>query len=124
MQADGTNARRLTERVGYDGGAFFSWDGRFIVYRAGAPADDAERDEYRALLRQHLVRPRKLELFVMRPDGTAVTQITRNGAANFAPFMHPDSRRVIFSSNLHDPTGRTFALYLINTDGTDLERLT
>jgi Tol biopolymer transport system component len=70
------------------------------------------------------VRPRRLEIFVMRADGTGVTQVTRNGAANFAPFMHPDSRRVIFSSNLHDPTGRTFALYLVNVDGSGLERVT
>ena len=31
---------------------------------------------------------------------------------------------MIFASNLHDPTARTFALYLINTDGTNLERIT
>ncbi len=124
MDADGRNVRRLTEGVGYDGGAFYSWDGRFIVFRAARPVDAAEEAEYRALLRQGLVRPRRLEIFVMRPDGTGVAQLTRNGAANFAPFMHPDSRRVIFSSNLHDPTGRTFALYLINVDGSGLERVT
>ena len=124
MDADGAGVRRLTDRTGYDGGAFYSWDGRFIVYRAATPADDAERDEYRALLRQGLVRPRRLEIFVMRPDGSGVVQVTRNGAANFAPFMHPDSRRIVFSSNLHDPTGRSFALYLIGVDGTGLERIT
>jgi len=124
MDADGRNVRRLTDGVGYDGGAFFSWDGRFIVFRAGRPADAAEEGEYRALLRGGLVRPRRLEIFVMGADGTRVTQVTRNGAANFAPFMHPDSHRVIFSSNLHDPTGRTFALYLINVDGSGLERVT
>lgn len=124
MDADGANVRRLTDRVGYDGGAFFSWDGRFIVYRAATPGDEAERLEYVKLLGQGLVRPRRLEIFVMRADGTGVTQVTRNGAANFAPFLHPDSRRVIFASNLHDPTGRTFALYLINTDGSGLERVT
>jgi TolB protein len=123
MDADGRNVRRLTEGAGYDGGAFFSWDGRFIVFRAARPAG-ADLEEYRTLLRQGLVRPRRLEIFVMRPDGTGVTQVTRNGAANFAPFMHPDSRRVVFSSNLHDPTGRSFALYLINTDGSGLERVT
>jgi TolB protein len=124
MDADGRNVRRLTEGVGYDGGAFYSWDGRFIVFRAARPVDAAEEAEYRALLRQGLVRPRRLEIFVMRPDGTGVAQVTRNGAASFAPFMHPDSRRVIFSSNRHDPTGRTFALYLINVDGSGLERVT
>ena len=60
----------------------------------------------------------------MRADGTGLTQVTRNSAANFAPFMHPDSRRVIFSSNVHDPAGRGFALYLVNVDGSGLERVT
>ena len=123
MDAEGGNVRRLTHGAGYDGGAFFSWDGRFIVFRAARPVG-AELDEYRALLRQGLVRPRRLEIFVMRPDGTGVTRLTRNDAANFAPFMHPDSRRVIFSSNLHDPGGRNFALYLVNDDGSGLERVT
>jgi Tol biopolymer transport system component len=38
--------------------------------------------------------------------------------------MHPDSRKIVFSSNLHDPSGRSFALYLIDRDGGGLERLT
>ena len=124
MNTDGGDVRRLTDRPGYDGGAFFSWDGRSIVYRAGYPETPAERDEYRELLRRSLVRPRRLELYVMRTDGTGVRQITRNGAANFAPFLHPNGEQVIFSSNLHDPTGRTFALYLANLDGSGLERVT
>ena len=31
---------------------------------------------------------------------------------------------MIFSSNLHDPEGRNFDLYLINLNGTGLERVT
>jgi Tol biopolymer transport system component len=124
MNADGSGVRRLTDRPGYDGGAFFSWDGRFIVFRAGYPETREEREEYAELLRRHLVRPRRLEIFVMRSDGTGVTQVTRNGAANFAPFMHPNSQQVVFSSNLHDPAGRSFALYLVNVDGSGLERIT
>jgi Tol biopolymer transport system component len=124
MNADGSGVRRLTDRPGYDGGAFFSWDGRFIVFRAGYPETREEREEYAALLRRHLVRPRRLEIFVMRSDGTGVTQVTRNDAANFAPFMHPNSQQVVFSSNLHDPAGRSFALYLVNVDGSGLERIT
>ena len=124
MDANGSNPRRLTDRLGYDGGAFFSWDGRFIVFRAGYPESAQEREEYASLLGQRLVRPRRLDIFVMKADGTGVTRVTRNGAANFAPFMHPNSQQVIFSSNLHDPSGRTFALYLIHVDGSGLERVT
>jgi TolB protein len=124
MDTDGGNVRRLTDRLGYDGGPFFSWDGRSIVYRAGYPETTAERDEYLDLLRRSLVRPRTLEIFVMKADGTGVRQVTRNGAANFAPFMHPNGQQIIFSSNLHDPSGRSFALYLVNMDGSGLERVT
>lgn len=51
-------------------------------------------------------------------------QITSNGAANWAPFLHPDGERIVFSSNLHDPGRFDFALYLIRRDGRGLERLT
>jgi TolB protein len=124
MDADGRNVRRLTDHPGYDGGPFFSWDGRFIVFRASRPAPGAEMDEYRALLTRGLVRPGTLEIYVMRADGRALTQVTKLGAASFAPFLHPNNQQIIFSSNVHDPTGRTFALYLVNVDGSGLERVT
>jgi Tol biopolymer transport system component len=60
----------------------------------------------------------------MEADGSGKRQITNNGFANWAPFMHPDNRRIIFSSNLHDPERRTFSLYIINIDGTGLKRIT
>lgn len=124
MDADGSHVRRLTDRTGYNGGPFFSWDDRAIVFRSAHPETRAEIEEFETLLKQSIVRPRRLELFVMRADGTGLRQVTRNGAANFAPFMHPNGEQIIFSSNLHDPTGRTFALYLVNVDGSGLERVT
>ena len=123
MDADGGNVQRLTDQPGYDGGPFFSWDGRFIVFRASRPAG-AELDEYRALLQRGLVRPRALEIYLMRADGTGLARITTQGGANFAPFLHPNNQQIIFSSNVHDATGRTFALYLVNVDGSGLERIT
>jgi TolB protein len=38
--------------------------------------------------------------------------------------VDPDARQIIFSSNHHDPSGRTFALWLVNVDGSGLERVT
>ncbi len=124
MDADGTNKRQLTEREGYQGGAFFSPDGDRIVYRAFHPRDDEEREEYRRLLDEGLVAGGRLDIFVMDADGSNKRQVTDNGASNFAPFFHPDGERIIFSSNLHDPGGRSFNLYLIGVDGTGLERVT
>jgi Tol biopolymer transport system component len=124
MDADGSHVRRLTDRTGYNGGPFFSWDSRAIVFRAAYPETRSEIEEFETLLKQSLVRPRRLEIFLMRPDGTGLRQVTRIGAASFAPFMRPNGEQIIFSSNLHDPTGRTFALYLVNVDGSGLERVT
>ncbi|HEY0674144.1 MAG TPA: hypothetical protein VGD27_17850, partial [Longimicrobiales bacterium] len=73
---------------------------------------------------QGLVRPSKLDIYVMNADGSNKRQLTNNGAANFAPFFHPNGRQIIFSSNMHDPRGRNFDLYLINVDGSGLERVT
>jgi TolB protein len=124
MDADGRNVRRLTEAPGYDGGAFFSWDGRFIVFRASRPESREELDDYRALLARGLVRPRRLDVYLMDADGSRLTRVTRLPGANFAPFLHPNGRQIVFASNLHDPVGRGFALYLVNVDGSGLERLT
>jgi Tol biopolymer transport system component len=124
MNSDGTGVRRLTRKTGYDGGPFFSWDGKYIVYRAYHPKTAAELSEYESLLKQSLIKPTRAEIFIMNGDGSHQRQITQNGAANWAPFLHPNNHQIIFSSNLHDPDRRTFSLYTVNIDGTGLKRLT
>ena len=124
MNADGTGTRRLTYEKGYDGGPFFSWNGKTIVYRAHHPKTKEELKEYESLLSQNLVKPTRAEIFIMSANGSNKRQVTHNGAANWAPFLHPNNRQIIFSSNLHDPERRSFSLYLINVDGTGLERIT
>jgi Tol biopolymer transport system component len=124
MDADGRNVRRLTDEPGYDGGAFYSWDGRLIVFRASRPDSREELESYRALLARGLVRPGRLDIYLMNTDGTGLRRVTRLAGANFAPFVHPNGRQIVFSSNLHDPSGRGFALYLVNVDGSGLERVT
>jgi Tol biopolymer transport system component len=127
MGVDGSNLRQLTNTAGYDGGPFFSPDGKQIVYRAYHPTDSAELAEYRSLLAQHIVRPNKMEIWLMQADGSNQHQITHLGGANFAPFFTPDGRRIIFSSNYRNPRGpgaRNFDLYLIDPDGSNLEQVT
>jgi TolB protein len=123
MRVDGTNLKRLTFQPGYDGGPFFSPDGKRIVYRAWHPTDTA-LVSYRELLRQRLVRPNRMEIWVMNADGSDQHQITNLGGANFAPYFTPDGRKIIFSSNYKNPKSRDFELYLVNPDGTGLEQVT
>jgi Tol biopolymer transport system component len=123
MNPDGSGVERLTDQPGYDGGAFFSLDGKWIVWRASRPAGQALQD-YQALLKQGLIRPGQLELYIMNLEDRQPIQLTDNGAANFGPYWHPDGRHIIFSSNLHDPGGRDFDLYLIDIETRVLERIT
>jgi TolB protein len=124
MDADGSNVRRLTDDVGYEGGAFFSADGSRIVYRASRPTTPQEVARYRALLERNLIGSAPLDIWIMDADGSNKQRVTDNGAANFAPFMHPDGQRIIFSSNMADPRGRVFNLFIVNIDGTGLEQVT
>jgi Tol biopolymer transport system component len=114
--------RRLTHTPGYDGGAFYSADCTKLVWRASRP-EGADLDEYRRLLAQGLVRPSRMELFVAKADGSEPRQVTRNGAANFCPYFHPDARRIIYSSNA-GASPREFDLWLVGEDGSGGERVT
>jgi Tol biopolymer transport system component len=61
---------------------------------------------------------------VANADGTQARQITKNGAANFAPYFTKDGKRIIFASNVDDPKRRKFELYVIGVDGSGLTRIT
>lgn len=124
MNANGTDVRRLTNTPGYDGGAWWSPDGKQIVYRANHPTDSTELRAYRDLLAQRLVRPAKVELFLMNADGSNQHQITHLGGANFGPSWTPDGKKIIFASNYLSPHSGNFDLFLVNTDGSGLEQLT
>ena len=123
MNADGSGVERLTNEVGYDGGAFFSYDGQWICWRASRPGG-AELTDYLSLLSKALVRPSKLEIYVMNLKDRTPIQLTSNGAANFGPYFHPDGKRVIFASNLADPKGRNFDLFLVDVATKEIEQVT
>jgi len=124
MNLDGTGLKRLTHKIGYDGGAFFSPNSQQIVFRAHYPKDPKAIADYQRLLKDHLVRPSQMDIFVMDVDGTNVHQLTNNGKANFAPYWHPSGKKILFASNMNDPKRRNFDMFLINADGTDLEQVT
>ena len=124
MDLDGSHQRRLTHALGYDGGAWHSHDSKWIVWRANRPTTSAEIKEYKELFAQNLVKPDKMELWIMRADGSEQQQITHFGGANFAPYFFPGDKKIIFASNMKDPKGGNFDLYSINRDGTGVEQIT
>jgi TolB protein len=124
MNEDGSGKRQVTDVPGYDGGAFFSRDGKRLVWRANHPKEPAALDRYRALLAENLTTPMRMEIFVADADGGNRRQITNFGCASFAPTFTPDGQEIIFSSNRHDCDGRRFELYVMNVDGSGLEQVT
>ncbi|MGH1363342.1 MAG: TolB family protein [Calditrichia bacterium] len=124
MDLDGGNQKRLTNLRGYDGGPFFSPDGSQIVFRASRPRTPEEQEDYNELVEKGYVRPTALEIYVMDVDGENIRQVTNLGKASFAPYFHPDGKRIIFSSNINSKSGRNFDLYIINVDGSGLEQVT
>ncbi|MEZ4700737.1 MAG: hypothetical protein R2834_10440 [Rhodothermales bacterium] len=115
---------QLTNTLGYDGGAFFSPDGSQIVWRASRPTGE-DADVYKDLLADGFVEPKSLNVFVANNDGSNVRQVTDLPGANWAPFFHPDGKRILFSSNHHDTeSGRQFAVFMIDMDGSNLTQIT
>lgn len=127
---DGTDMKQVTHEPGYDGGAFFSHDGRSLVYRTtrfspqGTPEGEVERASYRELLARNMVQPGRMDLYVIGADGSGRRRLTDLPGASFAPYFYPDDRRVIFSTNHHESEARNFDLYAIGVDGQRLERIT
>jgi Tol biopolymer transport system component len=97
MDAQGKRLRRLTDTPGYDGGPFWSPDGRRIVWRRFSEQGDSA------------------EIFTMNADGGDVRQLTRLGALSWAPFYHPSGAYVIFATNVHGFDD--FELYLVDAEG-------
>ena len=111
MNADGSGQTRLTRTPGYDGGPFFSPDGKRIVWRrfdeSGAIAD----------------------VYTMALDGSDVRQVTKFDSMSWAPYYHPSGKYIIFTSNklgfsnfeLHmvDTEGRSAPIRVTFTDGFD-----
>jgi Tol biopolymer transport system component len=123
MNLDGSGLEQLTDELGYDGGAFFSPDGSKLVYRAFHPRSEEDRARYLSHLEQDEIEPLALQIMTLELASRVRRQVTDNGAANFAPYWHPDGERILYSSN-QDGGGRNFDIWMIREDGRGNERIT
>jgi Tol biopolymer transport system component len=98
MPADGGEQKRLTSVPGYDGGPFFTHDGKRIVWR---------RFDAQGLI---------ADVFTMNLDGSDVKQITSFGSMSWAPYEHPSGEYILFASN---KLGfENFEIFIVDTAGT------
>jgi len=98
MKADGSKAQRLTHSPGYDGGPFFSPDGKRIIWRHFTEKGDTA------------------DIFTMKLDGSDQRRLTDFSAMSWAPYFHPSGRYVIFTANKLGFAN--FELFLVDAEGT------
>ena len=97
MDADGSNVERLTTARGYDGGPFFSADGKKLTWR------------------RFSANGQTAEIMVMDLKSRKETQVTRMKAMSWAPFFHPSGDYLIFTSNKLGYSN--FELFIVDTEG-------
>jgi len=123
MDLKSGKTKRVTDKLGYDGGAWFSPDGKKLIWRASRPANAADSAEYLSLLKENLVAPTQMEVWIANADGSHARQVTNLGQANWAPAYLPDSKTIVFASNHAFKRGFPFNLYTVDEEGNHLERI-
>jgi rfaE bifunctional protein nucleotidyltransferase chain/domain len=101
----------------------FSPDGTKIIWRASRPKTEAEVSEYQSLLKENLVAPTHMEVWMANADGSDAKQITNLEQANWAPNFTPDGKKAIFCSNHEYKRGFPFNMYLVDFDGNNIEKI-
>jgi Tol biopolymer transport system component len=124
MKTDGSGKKQITKSEGYDGGAFYSRDGKRLVWRATDRNNLTAMERYRQLIKENLTEPMKMEIWTANADGSRAKQITNFGCASFAPTFTPHGSKIVFSSNRHNCDGRRFELFMMNPDGSAVEQIT
>jgi Tol biopolymer transport system component len=101
MDADGGNPRQLTKAPNcYNGGPFFSPDGKRVVFRS----DRKEKD--------------RLQLYVINSDGTGERLIAdKPNWVCWGPYWYKDNRHIIYAGADHETGGRpNYDLYWLDVD--------
>lgn len=105
MNSDGTGVQQITKTDHcYNGGPFFSPDGKQIAFRA-----DRDKKDY-------------LQIYVINSDGTNEKKITGNDAVNWSPYWHPNGKVLAYTSSIHGHWN--YEIYLQNIKTGKEHRLT
>jgi TolB protein len=114
MRSDGSGKPlQITSAKGYDGGPFFSPEGKRLVYRSDRQGND-------------LLQVFTCDLtFDEKGDITGFAnerQLTNDANVNWAPTWHPAGKHIVFTTSTHGH--HNYELYVMRDDGSARTRLT
>lgn len=113
VNADGSNLVRLTNQEGFDNDPVWSPDGSKIAFVS--------------------TRFGNWDVCIMNADGSHVVHVTDHPANDFHPSWSPDGQNLVFQSNRDTQDIKygdardnfdVYQLYIVNTDGSNVKRLT
>ena len=107
MDADGSNVRRLTQTVSESRNSAWSPEGRKIAF-------DSNRDG-------------KWEIYMMEADGSNVRRLTQTpgeGSGSGNPDWSPDGKKIAFASTPRWEDEMVGEIYVMEGDGSHVQRLT
>lgn len=113
MRSDGTGLVQLTATPGYNGGPFFSPDGRRLVYRS-----DRKGNDLLQVFVSDIVRDRSGNITGLANE----RPITDDAHVNWGPYWTPDGRRVVYSTSKVSHTN--YEIFSRRADGSRETRLT
>ncbi|MEZ5082289.1 MAG: M28 family peptidase [Bacteroidales bacterium] len=97
MNADGSDKRQLTSTPGYDGGPFFSPDGKRVIFRRFSEDGHAA------------------DVFTINIDGSDEKRLTNFGCLSWAPFYHPSGDYIVWAANKMGYSN--FEIYMTDVEG-------
>src|SRR5258705_292348 len=108
MNADGSNARLVTDQVPEPASPAWSPDGGKIALSSGAGVT---------------IEPNKpfSDIYLVNVDGSGLTKLTCDSGVNGSPTWSPDGKQIAFSSN-RDPDGKR-KIWVMNADGSNQREL-
>lgn len=148
MEADGSNPRNLTNSAGDDSDPAWSPDGTHIAFSAKIDkeidiyviavdgsdlqnlTENNDADDHTpqwspdgtqiAYVSKDNASPNR-QIYLMNADGTDNINLSNSDSGNLAPAWSPDGTQIAFLSNRD---GTTSSIYVMNNDGSNLQRLT
>lgn len=94
-----------------------------FFFQTPAWSPDGKSIAYMSLVEQQARNDGSSQIHVKNVDGTNDIALTHDAWANFNPKWSPDGSKIAFLSE-RGGTYNMFALYIMNSDGTDVQQLT